>query len=190
MTSLAAQTVFATPLDRRLPRIRLRTRQAPSLLSQKILVTIDRWDIHSRYPEGHFVRSLGEVESKGAEQESLLLEYEVPYRPFGKAILDCLPKEGDTWTVPPKDNDPRGDWRDREDLRDLTICSIDPPSQPSPSFLALCHDLGTDSSFARSQSARTSTTLCTRGRWPTATSKSAFVSSRLPFTLDRLDFDS
>lgn len=125
-TSLSPQTVFATPLDRRLPRIRLRTRQAPLLLSQKILVSIDRWDIHSRYPEGHFVRALGAVESKGAEQESLLLEYEVPYRPFGKGILDCLPKEGETWVVPPKDNDPRGDWRDRTDLRDMVICSIDP----------------------------------------------------------------
>ncbi|KIK68485.1 hypothetical protein GYMLUDRAFT_35913, partial [Collybiopsis luxurians FD-317 M1] len=69
-TSLSTQTVFATP---------------------KILITIDRWNSTSRYPEGHFVRTLGRVESKEAEQESLLLEFEVPYRPFGKAILDCLP---------------------------------------------------------------------------------------------------
>ncbi|CED85602.1 Exosomal 3'-5' exoribonuclease complex, subunit Rrp44/Dis3 [Phaffia rhodozyma] len=126
-TSLAAQTVFATPLSALLPRIRIRTRQAPVLLNQKILVSIDRWDISSRYPEGHFVRSLGAVESKEAEQESLLLEYDVPYRPFGKAILNCLPKEGESWVVPPKDDDPRGDWRGREDLRDMVICSIDPP---------------------------------------------------------------
>lgn len=125
-SSVAAQTVFAQPLDARLPRIRLRTRQAPTLLSQKILVSIDRWDTRSRYPEGHFVRSLGEAESKTAEQESLLLEYDVPYRPFGKSILACLPKEGEGWVVPPKDDDPRGDWRGREDLREMIICSIDP----------------------------------------------------------------
>lgn len=125
-TSLSQQTVFATPVSRLLPRIRLRTRQAPTLIEQKILVTIDRWDSTSRYPEGHFVRALGKVESKEAEQESLLLEFDVPYRPFGKAILDCLPSEGDSWIVPPKSpNDPV--WRDREDLRDLIICSIDPP---------------------------------------------------------------
>ncbi|KAI0944731.1 hypothetical protein AcW1_002369 [Taiwanofungus camphoratus] len=125
-TSLSQQTVFATPVSRLLPRIRLRTRQAPSLLGQKILVTIDRWDSTSRYPDGHFVRALGKVESKEAEQESLLLEFEVPYRPFGKAILDCLPPEGDRWVVPPKcATSP--EWRDREDLRDLLICSIDPP---------------------------------------------------------------
>lgn len=125
-TSLSTQTVFALPLSRLLPRIRLRTRQAPALLGQKILVTIDRWDAHSRYPEGHLVRALGKAEDKETEQESLLLEFEVPYRPFGKAILDCLPPEGDQWVVPPKDmTDPV--WRDRQDLRDLDVCSIDPP---------------------------------------------------------------
>jgi exosome complex exonuclease DIS3/RRP44 len=104
----------------------MRTRQAPALLGQKILVTIDKWDITSRYPEGHFVRALGKVESKEAEQESLLLEFDVPYRPFGKAILDCLPAEGEQWVVPPKSDD-NPIWRDREDLRQLNICSIDPP---------------------------------------------------------------
>ncbi|KAF8526026.1 hypothetical protein BU17DRAFT_74382 [Hysterangium stoloniferum] len=125
--SLSIQTVFASPVSRLLPRIRLRTRQAPALLGQKILVTIDQWSVTSRYPEGHFVRALGQVESKEAEQESLLLEFEVPYRPFGKAILDCLPAEGDKWVVPPKDSGSLV-WRDREDLRDLLICSIDPPN--------------------------------------------------------------
>lgn len=135
--SLAIQTIFATPVSRLLPRIRVRTRQAPSLLGQKILVTIDRWSVNSRYPEGHFVRALGQAESKEAEQESLLLEFEVPYRPFGKAILDCLPSEGDQWVVPPKDHSSPA-WRDREDLRDLLICSIDPPSMRGyPSILFL-----------------------------------------------------
>ncbi|KAI0318354.1 RNB-domain-containing protein [Amylostereum chailletii] len=125
-TSLSQQTVFVTPVSRLLPRIRMRTRQAPSLVGQKILVTIDKWDSTSRYPEGHFVRALGRVESKEAEQESLLLEFDVPYRPFGKAILDCLPSQGEQWFVPPK-SDSSPDWRDRQDLRDLIICSIDPP---------------------------------------------------------------
>jgi exosome complex exonuclease DIS3/RRP44 len=128
LTSLSQQTVFATPLSRALPRIRLRTRQAPQLIDQKILVTIDSWSINSRYPDGHFVRALGQVESKEAEQESLLLEYEVPYRPFGKAILGCLPVEGEDWVVPKKAPD-SVEWRDREDLRDLIVCSIDPPGE-------------------------------------------------------------
>jgi exosome complex exonuclease DIS3/RRP44 len=98
-------------------------------------VTIDSWSVNSRYPDGHFVRSLGKVESKEAEQESLLLEYEVPYRPFGKAILDCLPVEGESWVVPPKAED-NVIWRDREDLREMLICSIDPPGKLSASSIS------------------------------------------------------
>ena len=56
-------------------------------VSQKILMSIHPWDANSRYPEGHFVRALGQAECGEAEPESLLLECEVAYRPFGTAIL-------------------------------------------------------------------------------------------------------
>ncbi|KAG8814310.1 exosome catalytic subunit dis3, partial [Serendipita sp. 399] len=123
-TSTAVQAVFAIPTSTLLPRIRIRTRQAPQLIDQKILVTIDRWDTTSRYPEGHFVRALGKVGDKEAEQEALLVEYGVAYGAFGKAIQACLPPEGDDWVVPPKGDEV---WKGREDLRELLICSIDPP---------------------------------------------------------------
>ena len=118
------QTVFLMPMDKRIPKIRLRTRQADELLGKRIVVTIDAWDQSSRYPEGHFVRSLGDVETKGAETEALLLEYDVQYRPFPKGVLDCLPSEGHDWKVPVSKEDPG--WQGRQDLRDLLICSIDP----------------------------------------------------------------
>ena len=118
------QTVFLIPMDKRIPKIRLRTRQADELMGKRVLVTIDTWDQDSRYPVGHFVRSLGELETKGAETEALLLEYDVQYRPFPKAVLDCLPEEGHGWKVPASTDDPG--WRGRRDLRDLLVCSIDP----------------------------------------------------------------
>lgn len=118
------QTVFLIPMDKRIPKIRVRTRQAGEIMGKRVLVTIDSWDRDSRYPVGHFVRSLGEMETKGAETEALLLEYDVQYRPFPKAVLDCLPREGHDWIVPPSMDDPG--WRDRRDLRGLQICSIDP----------------------------------------------------------------
>ncbi|KAJ9134019.1 Exosome complex exonuclease dis3 [Pleurostoma richardsiae] len=117
-------TVFLIPMDKKIPKIRLRTRQVAELLGKRILVTIDAWDRDSRHPVGHFVRSLGELESKAAETEALLLEWDVQYRPFPKTVLDCLPKEGHDWRVPTSTEDPG--WRDREDLRGLLICSIDP----------------------------------------------------------------
>lgn len=118
------QTVFLIPMDKRIPKIRIRTRQADELMGKRVLVTIDSWDQESRYPVGHFVRSLGELETKGAETEALLLEYDVQYRPFPKAVLDCLPVEGHDWKVPASTEHPG--WHGRKDLRDLLVCSIDP----------------------------------------------------------------
>jgi len=118
------QTVFLVPMDKRIPKIRIRTRQADELVGKRVLVTIDSWDRDSRYPVGHFVRSLGELESKGAETEALLLEYDVQYRPFTQTVLDCLPVEGHDWKVPVTLDDPG--WRGRRDLRELLVCSIDP----------------------------------------------------------------
>ncbi len=171
LTSVAQQTVFATPLDRKLPRIRIHTRQAATLATQKFLVSIDNWTASSRYPEGHFVRALGEVESKEAEQESLLLEYEVPYRPFGKAILKCLPEEGETWKVPPKTPGSVA-WRDREDLRDLLVCSIDPVGEAEASWCTWRHML----KIPHPQAAKISMTRCMPDSWRTAISRPAFVS--------------
>ncbi|KAK0537647.1 exosome catalytic subunit dis3 [Tilletia horrida] len=124
--SLGSQSLFASPVDRKIPRIRIRTKQAAALIGQKILVAMDDWKATSRYPDGHFVRALGAAETTAAEQESLLLENDIPYRPFSKAILDCLPPEGDDWKVPPKEAGGPA-WRDRVDLREEIICSIDPP---------------------------------------------------------------
>ncbi|WFD34393.1 exosome catalytic subunit dis3 [Malassezia cuniculi] len=124
LDGLGVQSVFASPVDRRIPRIRIRSRQVAKLLGQKILVALDEWRTTSRYPDGHFVRALGAAESPEAEQESLLLEFDVPYRPFSKAILACLPPEGDSWVVPPAG---APGWRDRTDMRDELVCSIDPP---------------------------------------------------------------
>lgn len=118
------QTLFLIPMDKRVPKIRLRTRQADELIGRRVLVSIDSWDQDSRYPVGHFVRSLGNLETKEAETEALLLEYDVQYRPFPKGVLDCLPKEGHDWRVPSDLTDTG--WVGRQDLRDLLICSIDP----------------------------------------------------------------
>ncbi|KAK4508454.1 hypothetical protein PRZ48_002192 [Zasmidium cellare] len=123
--SRAQQTVFLIPMDKRIPKIKVRTRQAGDLLGKRVLVTIDSWDRDSRYPVGHFIRSLGELETKGAETEALLLEWDVQYRPFPKSVLDCLPAEGHDWKVPADTADPG--WKGRRDLRDLLVCSIDPP---------------------------------------------------------------
>lgn len=47
-------------------------------------------------------------------------------------MLSCLPEEGEGWVVPPcsdagVDENEKGVWKGREDLRNLVVCSIDPP---------------------------------------------------------------
>lgn len=119
-------TVFLVPMDKRIPKVRVRTRQVEELVGKRVLATIDTWERDSRYPVGHYIRSLGELETKDAEIEALLLEFDVQYRPFPKAVLDCLPAEGHTWKVPIDPQDPG--WKGRKDLRNLLVCSIDPPN--------------------------------------------------------------
>ena len=70
---------------------------------------------------GHFVRALGAAGDKGTETEVLLVEHDVPYQQFSQRVLNCLPPEGEAWTVREEH------VGNRADLRHLNICSIDPP---------------------------------------------------------------
>lgn len=87
-----------------------------------MIVSIDTWPRTSRYPlvcveclcllfsftlceyikyklylQGHFVRSLGKIGERDAENEVILLEHDVPHSKFSDEVLGCLPKE--TWTI-------------------------------------------------------------------------------------------
>lgn len=123
----ASKTCFVVLMDKVLPKIRIRTRKSKELLGKRIVVVVDSWPSTSKYPQGHFVRSLGDIESAEAETEALLLEHDVEYRPFAKNVLDCLPKEGADWKVPENLNNGDASLAKRRDLRDKLVCSIDPP---------------------------------------------------------------
>lgn len=107
------------PADRKIPKIRIETRQAATLSSQKIIVAIDSWPRMSRYPSGHFVRALGNVGDKATENEVLLLEHDVPHHSFSDAVLSCLPSM--PWTIN------EHEVKRRKDFRHIDICSVDPP---------------------------------------------------------------
>lgn len=117
MDTGALRSVLFRPMDRRVPRIRIRTRQPNALAGQRIVVAVDDWPVYAHHPEGHFIRALGEIESHSAETEAILLEHDIEYRPFPKAAINCLPSL--PWSP---QYDPL-----RRDLRNLDICSIDPP---------------------------------------------------------------
>ncbi|KAG1933606.1 exosome complex exonuclease RRP44 [Pimephales promelas] len=108
-----------TPADRRIPRIRIETRQAATLVGRRIMVAIDGWPKNSRYPNGHFVKNLGTAGDKETETEVLLLEHDVPHQPFSQAVLSFLPKM--PWSISEEE------LKVRADLRHLSVCSVDPP---------------------------------------------------------------
>ncbi|KAF2906133.1 hypothetical protein ILUMI_00049 [Ignelater luminosus] len=107
------------PADKKIPKIRIETRQAAALRSQKIIVAIDSWPCHSRYPNGHFVRALGKIGDQSTENEVVLLEHDVPHNQFSEEVLSCLPKL--PWIITDEDVEAR------VDLRHIDICSVDPP---------------------------------------------------------------
>lgn len=110
---------LVVPADRLIPKIRIETRQAQFLKTQKLVVTIDSWPRHSRYPHGHFVRALGRIGSQATENEVVLLEHDVPHSQFSEEVLSCLPKL--PWIITEEDE------KRRVDLRGIDICSVDPP---------------------------------------------------------------
>ncbi|KAG5623142.1 hypothetical protein H5410_008360 [Solanum commersonii] len=107
--------------DRRIPKIRIQTRQLGNLLDKRIIVAVDSWDRLSRYPTGHYVRTIGEIGDRDTETEVVLIENDIDARPFSAQVLACLPPL--PWSVSSQDlTNPI-----REDLRHLRVCSVDPP---------------------------------------------------------------
>lgn len=109
------------PSDRHIPIIRIETRQYETLKNQRLVVAIDSWPRASRYPQGHYVKSLGNIGDKDTENQVLLLEHDVPHLSFTDAVLNCLPHEGPDWKIPKEEFDCRAD------LRHIDVCSVDPP---------------------------------------------------------------
>lgn len=107
--------------DRRIPKIRIQTRQLGNLLDKRIIVAVDSWDCQSRYPFGHYVRIIGEIGDRDTESEMVLIDNDIDARPFSTQVLACLPPL--PWSVSSEDlANPI-----RLDLRDLHVFSVDPP---------------------------------------------------------------
>ena len=121
------EAVLVVPMDLRVPKIRIRTRQAAVLAGQRLVVAIDGWDATSKHPDGHYLRSLGPVLDMETEVQAVLVETctHTHLRPFPAAALACLPTlpPGLPWSV-----DAAGGVGSRRDLRAThPVCSVDPP---------------------------------------------------------------
>ena len=115
------ESVMFVPVDSRIPRIIIITRRKRDLIGNRILVAIDHWPVNSRYPLGHYVRSIGKDGDKNVETQVLLHEFDVPHESFSDAVMACLPPID--WTI----TDDIVNQNGRVDLRHVPVVSIDPP---------------------------------------------------------------
>ncbi|KAI8866480.1 RNB-domain-containing protein [Ramicandelaber brevisporus] len=130
--SASASMHLAVPLDRSIPKIRIRHRNISAILNDRIVVMIDSWPADSQYPQGHYLRSLGQIGKLDTEIDAILVEYGIAVSQsaagFSAASLKELPQldsaspNGTTWRI-----DEAKDTAERRDLRaSHTIFSIDP----------------------------------------------------------------
>ncbi|XP_031495106.1 exosome complex exonuclease RRP44 homolog A [Nymphaea colorata] len=119
-TGGVAHALFVSK-DRRIPKIRIQTRQLGNLLDKRIIVSVDSWDCLSRYPTGHYVRTIGDIGDRDTETEVVLIENDIDSRPFSQQVLSCLPPL--PWNL----SDADLENPNREDLRHVRVFSVDPP---------------------------------------------------------------
>ncbi|KAL4172540.1 hypothetical protein KRP22_007704 [Phytophthora ramorum] len=116
----ASGSCLVVPVDRKVPKIKIQTRQQETLMDKRILVAIDSWPADSKFPLGHYVRTLGVIGDKETETNVLLIEHDIPCDQFSDEVMRCLPAED--WKITAENS------TGRRDLRDLPVMSIDPPN--------------------------------------------------------------
>ncbi|CAH0488300.1 unnamed protein product [Peronospora farinosa] len=116
----ASGSCLVVPVDRKVPKIKIQTRQQEILMDKRLLVAIDSWPAESKFPLGHYVRTLGVIGDKETETNVLLIEHNIPCDQFSDEVMRCLPPED--WKITPENS------TGRRDLRDLPVMSIDPPN--------------------------------------------------------------
>eukprot|EP00742_Colponemidia_sp_Colp-10_P008266 GILJ01008939.1.p1 GENE.GILJ01008939.1~~GILJ01008939.1.p1 ORF type:complete len:1120 (-),score=140.96 GILJ01008939.1:180-3260(-) len=117
--------VLAVPMDIRIPKIRIQTRQGGQLINSRIVVHVDGWERDSQYPAGHYVKQLGIIGDPETETQALLIENGVAMPPFSSSALTQLPVSTPDFPWLPEANE----IAHRRDLRAARRpFSIDPPN--------------------------------------------------------------
>lgn len=86
---------YVIPMDMRIPKIFIVTRQAAQLVDKRIVVHVDEWLADQRVPSGHYVEILGDCGNLEVEVRCLLMEYQISHPPFTRHMLGLLPHRDD-----------------------------------------------------------------------------------------------
>ncbi|EFC47681.1 predicted protein, partial [Naegleria gruberi] len=117
--------LLAIPIDSRIPKIRIKTKQKNVLENMRLIVRISDWEKKSKYPSGYYVRTLGPIGDLDTETEGLLVENQLftSTLPFSDLALSELPpvSSGAEFKIP------QAEIQKRRDIRKThLVCSIDP----------------------------------------------------------------
>mmetsp|Transcript_2299 Transcript_2299/g.3467 ORF Transcript_2299/g.3467 Transcript_2299/m.3467 type:complete len:200 (-) Transcript_2299:657-1256(-) len=118
-----------------MPQAIMKVKNAEAFDNKRIIVRFQSWRSNSPFPQGHFVKIIGEEGKIATETNMILHEYNVDMRPFSQKVLDCLPKEGRNWLITKEEE------KKRMDLRHLDVCSVDPPGCKDIDDALHCIDL-------------------------------------------------
>lgn len=78
------QFVLVIPLDKKIPKIRIRTSQIDEIEEKRIMVRINEWEKDSFYPFGSYVKCIGRVGDERTEIESILFSNGIDYVNYDK----------------------------------------------------------------------------------------------------------
>ena len=118
-----------SPTDSRVPRLKIPMSQAPPNFKSRpelydgvmFMASIYRWDKVSM-ALGRLERSLGHSSDIGVRTEAILLENNIDHTEFAEPVLNDLPQNYETWTIPEKE------CQRRRDFRQECVFTIDPAS--------------------------------------------------------------
>jgi len=107
--------VLVDPVDPRYPSTILAISDFEHLKDKKIAFCVDSWPDGIGFPIGHLVSIFGKADNLDTESKVILFEHNVETRTFSKAVLDCLPPEGEKYRISEQE------IKKRQDLRDYPI---------------------------------------------------------------------
>ena len=115
--------VIVVPMEPCIPKIRIATSNVGALANKRIVVRIDDWPVTSRWPQGHFVKVLGDIGDVNTETAAILIEHQISATAFSPGSLDELPKDNETepWAMEEDEIAHRRDIRSSH-----LVFSIDP----------------------------------------------------------------
>ena len=116
-----------SPTDSRVPRLKIPMSQAPPNFKTRpelydgvmFMASLYKWDKVSM-ALGRLEKSLGHSSDIGVRTEAILLENNIDHTEFSEPVLNDLPQNYETWTIPEKE------CQRRRDFRPECVFTIDP----------------------------------------------------------------